>query len=619
MKARRWNRYIWAMIAALLLASTAGADTWYVDDSNTAGPHDGTTWASAYQYLQDALDIAVEEDVIKVGQGAYYPDEATEGHTEDNRSEDFDFSGVELYGGYAGYNAPEPDERDIDQYVTILSGDIDQNDGPGVFENNDDNSYHVVTANAAGVAPVLDGFTITAGNADGSGSTNYGGGMYSGPHSAAILVDCTIIENSADYYGGGLYINTSNNSVVLVNCAFHNNSAYMGGGIFDTSINAKMTDCLFSGNTGTRGAALCAYGDSNPLVSNCVFSGNSASQYGGAMYCYYQCNPTITNCLFTGNWASTHGGGMYNTGAGTNPTLTNCTLSDNSAGSLGGGIYNGGNELTVANSILWGNRDSGDPDETAQIEGGTVIIDYSCVEGWTGGLGGTGNIGVDPGFVVGPSGTWSAPAVYDPVTARTTFTDAVAAWEEGAWVGGFINPDTTQTLQLAIDTNSATTITVMGDFASLGEVGFAYQVVDDHLGTDSPCIDAADNTAVPADEADLDGDEDTTERVPLDLDGVSRFFDDPDTIDTGEDDLPDYPAVVDMGVYEFGSTACDCPGDVDGNGAITGLDIMGFVDCAVGAGSGFACSCGDFNGSGGVDAADVEAFVAAVLAGGSCP
>ena len=73
---------------------------------------------------------------------------------------------------------------------------------------------------------------------------------------------------------------------------------------------------------------------------------------------------------------------------------------------------------------------------------------------------------------------------------------------------------------------------------------------DLHLTAGSPCIDAGDSAAVPTDVADLDGDGDTSERTPLDLGGDPRFTDDPNTVDTGVADPPDYPAVVDMGPYE---------------------------------------------------------------------
>jgi len=67
-----------------------------------------------------------------------------------------------------------------------------------------------------------------------------------------------------------------------------------------------------------------------------------------------------------------------------------------------------------------------------------------------------------------------------------------------------------------------------------------------HLGPGSPCVDAADNTAVPADTSDLDGDGDTLEPLPFDLDGNPRFVDDSAVPDTGIG----RPPIVDMGAFE---------------------------------------------------------------------
>ena len=49
-------------------------------------------------------------------------------------------------------------------HVTILSGDLQQNDGAS-FYNYEDNSFHVVTVQNQG-SVVLDGFTMEGGNAD---------------------------------------------------------------------------------------------------------------------------------------------------------------------------------------------------------------------------------------------------------------------------------------------------------------------------------------------------------------------------------------------------------------------------------------------------------------------
>ena len=76
---------------------------------------------------------------------------------------------------------------------------------------------------------------------------------------------------------------------------------------------------------------------------------------------------------------------------------------------------------------------------------------------------------------------------------------------------------------------------------------------DDDLGlkAGSSCIDAGDNTAVPADIDDIDLNDDLSERIPLDLDGRTRFADDPDTPNTGLADAPAYPDIVDIGAYEY--------------------------------------------------------------------
>ena len=68
---------------------------------------------------------------------------------------------------------------------------------------------------------------------------------------------------------------------------------------------------------------------------------------------------------------------------------------------------------------------------------------------------------------------------------------------------------------------------------------------DLRLATGSPAIDAGDNLAVLSDFADLDGDGNTSEPTPFDLDGNPRFVDDPATMHPGN------APIVDIGAYEF--------------------------------------------------------------------
>jgi uncharacterized repeat protein (TIGR01451 family) len=72
--------------------------------------------------------------------------------------------------------------------------------------------------------------------------------------------------------------------------------------------------------------------------------------------------------------------------------------------------------------------------------------------------------------------------------------------------------------------------------------------LDDNLRLlpNSPAVDAGDNTTVPTDTFDLDGDSVFTEPLPFDLDGHPRFVDVPFRPDTGNGT----PPIVDMGAYE---------------------------------------------------------------------
>jgi len=66
------------------------------------------------------------------------------------------------------------------------------------------------------------------------------------------------------------------------------------------------------------------------------------------------------------------------------------------------------------------------------------------------------------------------------------------------------------------------------------------------LGAGSPCADAGDNTSIPPDRADVDGDGNLLEPVPLDLDRTLRRKDDPAAPNTGNGT----PPIVDMGAFE---------------------------------------------------------------------
>jgi hypothetical protein len=429
-------------------------------DANANGANDGTSWEDAFNYLQDGLAAAIYGDQVWVAGGTYKPDEGG-GKTPGDRTATFQLvNWVAIYGGYAGVGEPDPNQRDVELYETILSGDLDGNDTQALDPcdlqndpNRGENSYHVVvTGSGTDATPVLDGFTITAGNANGWPWYHIGGGMYN--------------EFS---------------SPTVSNCTFTGNSADGSGGMFNKQSSPTVTNCTFSGNSARiDGGGMCNWEESSPILTNCVFSGNSAGRAGGGMVNFD--STAVTNCTFSGN-SAVIGGGMMNY-ADSSPTVSNCTFAGNSA-VIGGGMSNLRSSPTVTNCILWGNTAS-DGNEIALFGSSTIEVNYCDIQGGTAGV------------HVGSASTLN-------------------------WGSGNINVD-----PFFVDANGPDDIIGTKD--------------DDlRLLADSNCIDAGDNDSIPQDMTDLDGDGNTAEPIPWDLDGNARIV----------DGNSDGNAVVDMGAYEY--------------------------------------------------------------------
>jgi parallel beta-helix repeat protein/predicted outer membrane repeat protein len=414
---------ILVLLISLVICAPCGGKIIYVD-AGSPGANDGTSWADAYNYFQDALadaNAALKPVEIRVAQGIYKPDQGTIMALRD-RSETFQLiNGVAIFGGYAGFRKADPYARDIDLYESILSGDLSGNDAD-VIDPEDllnetsrsENSYQIVTGSGMDQTAVLDGFTITGGNAN--VFTNRDGAGLLNEYGSPQIVNCKFIDNSAQYYGGGIYNYYGNPTLVnctftrnssgtegggiynyrsypdLNNCTFNENSASSGGGIYNGYSSPRIIDCTFTGNTASSGAGIYDNAAtvehagatdedarSKPVLVNCTFNENTAEDQGGGIYsinsstnltnCIFSENsagyggggisfnggdPDFNGCLFSENTAR-YGGGMYNSGS--NLTLTYCKLIANSGYDYGGGMYNiGDSNLSLNNCIITGNR-----------------------------------------------------------------------------------------------------------------------------------------------------------------------------------------------------------------------------------------------------------------------
>ena len=220
----------------------------------------------------------------------------------------------------------------------------------GIYGNG---AYHVVQCiSGEGTNTIIEGFTITGGNAQGSEGPDFNGGGMLNIGSSPTVTNCIFSGNQADY-GGGMYNGYGSNPTVT-NCNFNNNTAgFWGAGMFNGQSSPIVTNCKFLSNEAGWDGGGMFNGQSNPTVTDCDFTDNIATYSGGGIYSKEGSSPSLTDCTFSGNMAS-DGGGIYNC-EGSSPSLTDCTFSGNTA-SDGGGIYNGQSSPTVINCIFSDNR-----------------------------------------------------------------------------------------------------------------------------------------------------------------------------------------------------------------------------------------------------------------------
>ncbi len=332
-------------------------DIIYVDSDLLTLTPDGFSWETAFNSLQQALSVAEYGSRIKVAQGTYTPSNIID------PSATFKIpSGVTLEGGYRGMPAGvvqypivgDPDERNITGYPTVLSGDLNNDDGPG-FTGMENNVYHVMDIRWTDANTVIDGVTLRDGFANSLDPNNQGGGLLALGSSAAII-----------------------------GCIFTHNAAVAGGGASCRNFTGYFDECIFENNLALmHGGAVTIFGGW-PVLVNSYIVGNQVPGdvfLGGSAISVTTSEPAIVNCTIADNRCLS-GGALSFFGGPLWPVseaeVHNCIL------------YNGGNEIT-------------------NYDGSTLDVTYSDVQG---GWADLGNIDADPLFMW--PGFWDANDIWQP-------------------------------------------------------------------------------------------------------------------------------------------------------------------------------------------------------------
>jgi predicted outer membrane repeat protein len=515
----------------LLRIVSSAQSTVYVD-ARARGTNDGLSWENALTSLQDALAMAVPGREIHVAAGIYTPDQGL-GISRGDREASFTLRpGMIILGGYAGTGASDPDTRDLTAYATILSGDLNNDDQPVADPCNlwkevsrTDNSRHVLTALDVGEATVLDGVQVVGGYAFGPSATPFtddlqGGGLTMSGGSLSLR-QCTFSGNWASGDGGAIYLD--NGRLELVECTFRSNGAGRFVALSSGLPSAAPTDTLQTNGTG---GAIRNDGEGPLILSQCRFLGNCAGSQGGALD-NNKGDVTLTRCLFLQNDAGSSGGGAVWNSEG-QVDLVSCIFHGNRSDYSGGAIANGwSGTLRAVNCCLHANSSG---------------IQAGAIDNFFGGKATLANCTLADNRQGGGSGAIICGPALDQTGSELTVTNCIL------WNGG------SEITNIGKSLVTVTRTDVQGGWAGSGNLdadplfvlpkgldGIAGTEDDNlRLATGSPCIDQGSNALLPPDFADLDGDSNLNESLPVDLDGNARK--------TG--------TTVDLGAYEGAAASC---------------------------------------------------------------
>jgi hypothetical protein len=350
------------LTASILLSAAATTAAYATVRCVKPAPNGTGCWASgtAYTDLQPALAASTSGDEIWVAAATYLATSTTD------RTVSFAMkNGVGIYGGFVGTET-QRSQRDPAVNVTILSGDI------GTPGSSADNSYHVVTTDSSVTSSgVLDGFTITAGQADGNPVSNQdrGAGIWVNGGSPT-LSGLIVTANFASGTGAGVRVTSA--SPTLLGVSILSNSVAFGGG----------------------GAGLYSGGGSAAYLQNCILRSNQisgASTGGGGIETAG--GTTLVNCVIAQN--SPNGMQTVSPTGGNNLVVKDTTFNGNNPG-YGLALFNSSGN-TIQNSVFWGDASG----EIFNDGISSFSAEYSDFQG--GGVAGAGNISTDPLFLNAPT------------------------------------------------------------------------------------------------------------------------------------------------------------------------------------------------------------------------
>ena len=378
-----------SLLFILLVSSSVYSQSIRYVKPIATGTGDGSSWVNASADLQAMINSSDINDQVWVASGTYKPNRPIDNQDNisepNNRHNAFMLKdSVKVYGGFPALGSPVWEDRNWEVNVTVLSGDI------GTSGNNADNAYHVVVTlglyqEPLSAATILDGFTITGGNANGATyndehivgyhavSRGSGGGIFI--INASVTFNNLIVTGNNATNGGGIANHSHANLVTFNNTSItFNNATAEGGGMYFYSYSVTaLNDMEITQNTANMGGGVYDFHSIDMFLNNVLIDGNSAISNGGGIYNNVIHTTEFTNVTVSNNDA-VNGGGLYNYYGGTG-SFSGLTITGNTASLDGGGMYNDNVSGMVFSDLIISNN-------TATNGAGvynTAIVSYTDV------------------------------------------------------------------------------------------------------------------------------------------------------------------------------------------------------------------------------------------------
>ncbi len=303
-----------ALSGLLMLNIQSYANIIFVNENTPATPPNqtGTTWALAFEYMQDALFVAQPGDEIWVATGTYYPDDSYNNPAIINGDIGAKYSiliDLSIYGGFEGGEQSTNDRSsDISIFPTVFSGAIGLTHSKyimyyGTYGASSDGYLDRITveqANTCGIDVYYAALEIR----DCLIRNNLGFCTF-GFAASNLIVENSIIEENINNLT--IYCKSSIarfNNVVIRNNLFsydsYGNTLLSGG-----NSTLDMKSCLIENNreiNGLEGSTCFSIRETLTTISDCDFIGNSSnSALGNAITLFWNPEVLIDGCRFTSN------------------------------------------------------------------------------------------------------------------------------------------------------------------------------------------------------------------------------------------------------------------------------------------------------------------------------